>query len=184
MRIIHNIARAKTRPMRYTVSRLHDCQQTHLSCSDDHQVHLEEDVGYLLSGFVGRCCTSCLSLLTFSGNACSPEKVFRYSNGRFLVNEEYELAKRYARFDIDALCKVVSSLPSVGSPIVKINKKEGGYNKALLMKAENGITVIGKVPCLNIVPPLYATASEVAVLKFGVFAFPPTSPVSQLDQVY
>ncbi|TQB70518.1 hypothetical protein MPDQ_000391 [Monascus purpureus] len=64
-----------------------------------------------------------------------------YSNGRFLVNEEYELAKRYARFDIDALCKVVSSLPSVGSPIIKIDKKEGGYNKALLMKAENGITV-------------------------------------------
>lgn len=102
------------------------------------------------------------------GSPIHPEDVFRYTTGRFLVNEEYELAKRYVRFDIDALCKLVSSLPSIGSSIVKIDKKEGGYNKALLLKAENGKKVIGKIPCINIVPPQYGTASEVAVLKFGL----------------
>lgn len=84
------------------------------------------------------------------------------------MNEEYELAKRHATFDIDALCQMVSALPAVGAPIVKINKKEGGYNKALLMTAENGRTVIAKIPCPNIVPREYGTASEVAVLQFGM----------------
>ena len=83
------------------------------------------------------------------------------------MNEEYELAKRYASFDVKALCERVSSLPDVNSPIVKITKKEGGYNKAMLIKAENGTTVIAKIPSRNIVPPRYSTASEVAVMKLG-----------------
>ncbi|KAJ5102422.1 hypothetical protein NUU61_004644 [Penicillium alfredii] len=101
-----------------------------------------------------------------AGKEVGPEELFRYSYGRFLVNEEYELAKRYSTFDISALCQMVSSLPAVRSPIVKIDKREGGYNKALLMTAESGHTVITKLPCPNIVPREYGTASEVAVLKF------------------
>lgn len=93
------------------------------------------------------------------------DHLFRYTNGRFLVNEEYELAKRYSPFDVGALCQLVSSI--IKSPVVKIDKREGGYNKALLMTGENGHTVIAKIPCPNIVPHEYGTASEVAVLKFG-----------------
>lgn len=81
------------------------------------------------------------------------------------MNEEYELAKRYSPFDIDALCQLVSSI--IDSPITKIDKREGGYNKALLMTGESGHKVIAKIPCPNIVPHEYGTASEVAVLKFG-----------------
>jgi hypothetical protein len=102
-----------------------------------------------------------------AGEQISEERLFQYSNGRFLVNEEYELAKRYSPFNVDALCHRVSSLPTVQSPIVKINKKEGGYNKALLMTAQNGRTVLAKIPCRNIVPRQYGTASEVAVLELG-----------------
>ena len=102
-----------------------------------------------------------------TGKQIPEEKLFEYSNGRFLVNEEYELAKRYSSFNVDALCHKVSSLPTVNSPIVKINKKEGGYNKALLMTADNGRTILAKIPCRNIVPPRYSTASEVAVLELG-----------------
>lgn len=97
------------------------------------------------------------------------DHLFRYTNGRFLVNEEYELTKRYSPFDVGALCQLVSSI--IKSPIVKIDKREGGYNKALLMTGENGHTVIAKIPCPNIVPHEYGTASEVAVLKFGMIQY-------------
>ena len=110
--------------------------------------------------------------LTDPGKKVTNDHIYRYNTGRFLVNEEYELAKRCSPFDIDALCRIVASLPSVNSPICQVVKKEGGYNKALLMTAENGRMVIAKVPCRNIVPRQYGTASEVAVLTFGT----PPSP--------
>lgn len=108
----------------------------------------------------------CISLTLHAGKEVPLEDLFRYSHGRFLVNEDYELAKRYSPFDISALCQRVSSI--LDSPIVKIDKREGGYNKALLMTAENGHSVIAKIPCPNIVPRGYGTASEGAVLKFGM----------------
>lgn len=122
--------------------------------------------GHLHPRCVG-CSSNLRTVFIGVGERVSEEELFRYSNGRFLVNEGYELAKRYSPFNVGALCDRVSSLPSVNSPIVKITKKEGGYNKALLMKAGNGRTVLAKIPCRNIVPRQYATASEVAVLKLG-----------------
>lgn len=110
--------------------------------------------------------------LTDPGNKVNIDHLYRYNTGRFLVNEEYELAKRYSPFNVDALCRTVSSLPSVNSPVCQVVKKEGGYNKALLMTTENGRMVIAKVPCRNIVPRQYGTASEVAVLEFGMAVSP------------
>ncbi|KAL2001051.1 hypothetical protein VTN02DRAFT_2310 [Thermoascus thermophilus] len=104
--------------------------------------------------------------ITSRGEPIPAEDLFKYTNGRFLVNEQHEKSKRYAKFDVDALSKLVSSIPAVSSPISKIDKKEGGFNKALLMTAENGKQVIAKIPCPNMIPPEYATASEVAVLEF------------------
>ncbi|KAM0091445.1 hypothetical protein ACP6JD_005184 [Aspergillus fumigatus] len=101
------------------------------------------------------------------GKPATEKDLFGYSKGRFLVNEGYERAKRYSPFDIRELCRMVSALPRVaGSPITRIEKKEGGYNKALLMTAENGTNILAKIPCRNIVPRWYGTASEVAVLDF------------------
>jgi hypothetical protein len=44
---------------------------------------------------------------------------------------------------------------------------EGGFNKALLITAENGKEVIAKIPCPKVVPSKYSTASEVATLEYG-----------------
>ncbi|RHZ63822.1 hypothetical protein CDV55_106457 [Aspergillus turcosus] len=100
------------------------------------------------------------------GEPIQREQLFEYTNGRFLVNEKHEMSRRYAKFDLDALCTLVSSLPSISSPISKIEKMEGGFNKALLMTAENGKEVIAKIPCPNVVPSKYSTASEVATLEY------------------
>lgn len=62
---------------------------------------------------------------------------------------------------------MVSSLPSVSSPISKIDKMEGGFNKVTLMTAENGKEVVAKMPFPRIVPMEHSTASEVAVLNYG-----------------
>ncbi|KAE8348917.1 kinase-like domain-containing protein [Aspergillus coremiiformis] len=104
--------------------------------------------------------------LTCRGEPIQTEQLFEYTNGRFLVNEKHEKSKRYAKFDLYALCKLVSSLPSISSPISKIDKMEGGFNKALVMTAENGKEVIAKIPCPSVVPSMYSTASEVAVLEY------------------
>lgn len=101
------------------------------------------------------------------GEPINREALFEYTNGRFLVNEKRETARRYARFDVDALCRVVASIPAISSPICKIDKMEGGFNKALLMTAENQKQVIAKIPCPSVVPPGYCTASEVALLEYG-----------------
>lgn len=101
------------------------------------------------------------------GEPIQYEQLFEYTNGRFLVNERRETAQRYAKFDVDALCTLVSSLPSVSSPISKIDKMEGGFNKALLMTAENGKEVIAKIHFPKLVPPKYSTASKAAVMDFG-----------------
>ncbi|OJJ45089.1 hypothetical protein ASPZODRAFT_676262 [Penicilliopsis zonata CBS 506.65] len=100
-----------------------------------------------------------------NGQRINRHQLFSYRNGRFLINEGYELAKRYAPFNVDALCEIIAALPQVSSPVASIDKKEGGYNKGLLVTAENGRQVVAKIPCLNIVPPWYGTASEVAVLQ-------------------
>lgn len=61
----------------------------------------------------------------------------------------------------------------MSSPIVAVDKKEGGYNKALIMTGENGRQLVAKIPSPSIVPKMYGTASEVAVLDLGMSALPP-----------
>ena len=48
-----------------------------------------------------------------------------------------------------------------------IDKMEGGFRKAFLMKRADGTDVIAKVPCHIAGPPLLTTAGEVRVLGYG-----------------
>ena len=101
--------------------------------------------------------------LTLAGD----KEVFKYTNGRFLVDEEHQLSKRYVRFDIDRLCDLVASVGEHPSSVCKFEKMEGGFHKALLMTLENGQEVIAKIPCPNAGVPVYSTASEAATLEYG-----------------
>ncbi|KAH8726803.1 kinase-like domain-containing protein [Phaeosphaeriaceae sp. PMI808] len=100
------------------------------------------------------------------GRTISQEDLFRYTNGRFLVGEEEQCRKRYVRFNVRRLCELVSSLCEVVSPVISIEKLEGGFSKALLMKRMDGIELIAKIPCHKAGLPYYSTASEVAVLDY------------------
>jgi len=86
------------------------------------------------------------------------------------MDEEYQTSRRYAAFEVNELCRLVSSLASIQSPVSSIDKIEGGFNKALMMRMENGKEVVVKIPFPNSVPRQCATESEAAVLDFGTNA--------------
>ncbi|KAI9370609.1 kinase-like domain-containing protein [Aspergillus egyptiacus] len=143
-------------------------QNTKQNCETgtaNSQIPIQEHL-FNQSWYAPRIAATFLSDDICSGQPIQPEQLFEYTNGRFLVNEKYEVSKRYAKFDLEALCAVVSSVPSVSSPISKIDKLEGGFNKALLMTAENGKELIAKIPCPLVVPAEHSTASEAALLEY------------------
>ncbi|KAF1828538.1 hypothetical protein BDW02DRAFT_574796 [Decorospora gaudefroyi] len=104
--------------------------------------------------------------ITCRGKSISREELFNHDNGRFLVNEAEACNRRYLRFDIDQLFAVAATAGESASPIKAIDKSEGGFSKALIMRKEDGSEVVAKIPFSIAGPPKYTTASEVAVLKF------------------
>lgn len=100
------------------------------------------------------------------GKSISRDELFAYTNGRFLVNEAKACSRRFVRFNVDQLCSVAASVGGPLSPIQAIEKLEGGFSKALLMRKENGREIIVKIPFPIAGPPKYTTASEVAVLHY------------------
>jgi hypothetical protein len=94
------------------------------------------------------------------------DEFFRFTKGRFVVNEEKEMALRHNPFDMNALARIAAE--AAGSPnCVKIEKTtEGVYNKIFLMTMEDGCQVFAKVPDRNVRPGHFITASEVATMEF------------------
>lgn len=82
------------------------------------------------------------------------------------MNESRACARRHTRFDVDQLCTIASSVGQ-RSPVVAIEKMEGGFSKALLLKKQDGTELIAKIPFAIAGPPKYTTASEVAVLRYS-----------------
>ena len=102
------------------------------------------------------------------GLPISEDELFQYSNGRFLVDEKNQILKRRVTFDVRKLCDVVKKITKDGAHVSKIDKMEGGFSKALLITTEGGAEVVAKIPCPNAGRAMYSTASEAAVLKYGV----------------
>ncbi|KAL2830453.1 hypothetical protein BDW59DRAFT_158363 [Aspergillus cavernicola] len=95
------------------------------------------------------------------------EELFPYTNGWFLVHEQRQLHRRYVKLDIDALYEVACAAgDEVPSRITSIEKLEGGFSKALLMKKETGTEVIVKIPFRIAGPTVLTTAPEVGVLDY------------------
>lgn len=102
-----------------------------------------------------------------TGKPITHEDLFQYTNGHFLIDEKLQFERRYVKFDLDRLCDIVASVGDSESPISAVEKLEGGFSKALLMRKKNGTELIAKLPCPNAGPALYTTASEVAVMQYG-----------------
>ncbi|KAE8333474.1 kinase-like domain-containing protein [Aspergillus sergii] len=100
------------------------------------------------------------------GKPISREDLFAYTNGHFLVDEQRQLDRRYLKFNLEALCAVAAAADGDSSRITAIEKLEGGFSKALLMKKENGKELIAKLPCRIAGPTSLTTAGEVGVLEY------------------
>ncbi|KAG2415131.1 hypothetical protein HFD88_006322 [Aspergillus terreus] len=100
------------------------------------------------------------------GKTISREQLFTYTNGHFLIDEDHQYSRRYRKFNLDALCDIAARAGGSISRITAIEKLEGGFSKALLMKRENGSELIAKVPCRIAGPAYLTTASEVGTLEY------------------
>lgn len=97
---------------------------------------------------------------------------FRFTRGRFVANEEHEMAQRYVRFNVHELGRLAAE--AVGSKsCVNISKyPDGMYNKAFLLTMDNGAQAVAKVPNHNAGIPHLTTASEVATMDFVSLVVP------------
>lgn len=98
--------------------------------------------------------------------ASVPQKMllFAYANGHFLINEGYQLNRRYVRSDGDELCTIIAQVGGRSSQVTAIDQMGGGSIKAFVMRNENGSEVIAKTPCQIAGLPTLTTAGEVGAL--------------------
>jgi hypothetical protein len=96
----------------------------------------------------------------------SDERLFTFTRGRFLYDEDHQMAQRTVRFSMSELARAAAA--SIGADrCVHVQKcPDGLYNKAYLLRMDDGQEVIGKVPNPNAGLPHYTTASEVATMDF------------------
>ena len=99
------------------------------------------------------------------------EDLFAYTNGHFLIDEEHQFSRRYIRFDLDALCNSAAAVGRGSSRVTAVEKMEGGFSKAFLMKKADGTEVIAKIPCRIAGPPSLTTAGEVGVLEYSMWFY-------------
>lgn len=96
--------------------------------------------------------------------------LFRYTSGRWLIDEKLQLEQRFVKFNVDSLCREAVSLFSKATKCVCIIKMEGNFNKAFLLTMDDGNEAIAKIPCPNAGTSMLTTASEVATLEFCMFS--------------
>ncbi|KAK3294041.1 uncharacterized protein B0H64DRAFT_374877 [Chaetomium fimeti] len=96
----------------------------------------------------------------------SDEGLFTFTRGRFLYDENRQMAQRTVRFSMSRLARAAAA--SIGADrCVHVQKcPDGLYNKAYIFRMDDGREVIGKVPNPNAGLPHYTTASEVATMDF------------------
>ena len=91
---------------------------------------------------------------------------FTYTSGRWLWNEEYQLKQRTIQFNVQALQEVAAHVIGANSCVEMSKLGEGNFNKNFLLKMDNDIELIARIPHPNADPPHFTTASEVATLSF------------------
>ncbi|PLB47775.1 hypothetical protein P170DRAFT_447674 [Aspergillus steynii IBT 23096] len=103
----------------------------------------------------GRC-----SFVNLTRTLRTTNDLFRYTSGRWLINDKHEQQQRFMNFNIDNLCSQAASLFSPETKCVHIAKFEGNFNKAFLLTMNDGNKVVAKIPCPNAGMLFLTTASD------------------------
>ncbi|KKK15453.1 hypothetical protein ARAM_005771 [Aspergillus rambellii] len=97
----------------------------------------------------------------------SSDEFFKFTRGRFIVEEAKNLQMRETRFDLNQLARVAADSVGAGQCISIKKYPDGMFNKTFLMTMDNGQEVVSKVPNPNAGVPHFTTASEVATMDFA-----------------
>ncbi|KAG9091795.1 Phosphotransferase enzyme [Ceratobasidium sp. UAMH 11750] len=101
-----------------------------------------------------------------AANVAQYEEFFEYTSGRWLYNEQEQMAIRYVRFNVEALQQIATTAVGAAQCNKIVKTHEGSYNKIFLLQFDNKAEVIAKIPT-KLIPPFYTTASEVATMDFA-----------------
>ncbi|RAK95537.1 phosphotransferase family protein [Aspergillus ibericus CBS 121593] len=93
-------------------------------------------------------------------------RLFEYTSGRWIYNENLRLAERHREFNVDALKSTAAqSLERCDTDIKSLSKlAEGGFNRVLQITMLDNTQVLVRLPYPSTEPKKMAVASEVATL--------------------
>ena len=94
------------------------------------------------------------------------EDLFRFTSGRFVVNENHEMSQRYVRYNAHELGRIAAKAVNAKECINIEKYPDGLYNKVLLLTMSDGVQVVAKVPNPSAGRAHLTTASEVATMEF------------------
>ncbi|CCE28838.1 uncharacterized protein CPUR_02527 [Claviceps purpurea 20.1] len=100
-------------------------------------------------------------------DAPDPTELFNFTRGRFVRDEEHELALRRREFNVGELARRAARAVQADRCLSIKKFTDGMYNRALLLCMDNGKEVVAKIPNPNAGQPHFTTASEVATMKFA-----------------
>lgn len=89
--------------------------------------------------------------------------LFAYTSGHWLRLDKSQCEARYIKFNFDRLFEAVSLCPGATS-VESVEKREGGFSKAFVVKMDNGSSVFVKFPTSDVGERRYVTNSEVATV--------------------
>ncbi|KAG5991965.1 hypothetical protein E4U52_003181 [Claviceps spartinae] len=95
------------------------------------------------------------------------KKLFNFTRGRFVRDEEHELAQRRREFNVGELARRAARAVQADRCLSIKKFTDGMYNRALLLCMDNGKEVVAKIPNPNAGQPHFTTTSEVATMKFA-----------------
>ncbi|KAJ4464880.1 protein kinase subdomain-containing protein PKL/CAK/Fmp29 [Lentinula edodes] len=115
-----------------------------------------------------RTCWQQLPHRGFSSMSDTPNDLFNYSSGRWLVNNDLRVAERRREFDVEELCRLAAQSVGRSSRDIQafVKLAEGGFNRTFLITMHDGFEMVARVPYTVTVPKFYAIASEVATMRF------------------
>jgi hypothetical protein len=91
-------------------------------------------------------------------------KLFNFTRGRFVTNEQNELAQRHRKFNVSELVQHAARAVKADRCLSIKKYPDGMYNRVLLLSMDNGMEVVAKIPNPNSGQPHFTTASEVATM--------------------
>lgn len=94
------------------------------------------------------------------------EDFHRYTRNRFVCNEAHEMAQRHVAFNLEALADIAAKAVESSHCVAVEKLTDGLYNKALLLKMNDGVEAVAKIPNPNAGRPHYTTASEVTTMDY------------------